>query len=70
MYVHLACQIVTVFWTTQLYHITMLMFIPIAGRSGGSTNPDYMIAYITVLLTVLITSYLVGKRSELFTAGY
>lgn len=58
VYVHIFGQIVTILWTTHLYHITIMMFIPISGRSGGGTNPEFMIGYLSVGLTVLITSYL------------
>lgn len=60
MYIHVIGQIVTILWTTQLYHMSMLMFIPIAGRSGGGSNPDLMIGHNSAALTVLITSYLVS----------
>lgn len=59
MYVHVLGQIVSILWTTQLYHITLLMFIPIAGRSGAGANPDYVVGYMSAALTVLIVSYMV-----------
>lgn len=64
MYVHIVGQVVSVLWTTQLYHITLLMFIPIAGRSGAGTNPDYTIGIMSVALTTLIFSYLVRMELE------
>lgn len=65
LYVHVLGQILLILWTTQLYHITLLMFIPIAGRSGAGTNPDFMIGYISVALTILTISYMVSGRPEL-----
>lgn len=62
LYIHLVGQVLIIMWTTQLYHTAVLMFIPIAGRSGAGTNPDLMIGYMSVVLTLLVTSQLV--RSE------
>lgn len=61
MYVHVIGQSVAILWTSQLYHMALLMFIPIAGRSGAGTNPDTMIGYMSAALTVLIVSYMVRK---------
>lgn len=66
MYVHVLGQVVTIFWATQMYHMSMLMFIPIAGRTGGGTNPDVMVGINSVGLTLLITSYMVRKGGGCF----
>lgn len=59
LYVHLAGQALVVMWASHFYHTVMGVFVPIAGRSGGHSNPDIVIAVISVYFTFFIGSYLV-----------
>lgn len=62
MYVHLVGQVITILWATSFYHAVVGMFIPIAGRSGGSHNPDVTISFLCCVFTLFITSYIVSDR--------
>ena len=59
LYIHLIGQIFVVLWTTHIYHLLIAAFIPIAGRSGATNNPDVTIGILCCFFTLLITSYLV-----------
>lgn len=59
MYVHLFGQIFVVLWTTYFYQMVIKFFIPLSGRSGDGVNPEFLIGLITIIYTILITSFLV-----------
>lgn len=43
-----------------MYHLVVSVFIPLTGRSGGSSNPDVVIGIISCFFTLLMTSLLVN----------
>lgn len=43
----------------------MSLLVPIAGRSGSSSNPDLLVAMVTVFLALLVTQFIVCDDSNL-----
>lgn len=66
LYVHLIGQALVVMWASHFYHAVLGVFVPIAGRSGGQSNPDIAIAIISVFFTFFMGSYLVCMSLTLF----
>uniref|UniRef100_A0A182XUW1 FXNA-like protease n=1 Tax=Anopheles quadriannulatus TaxID=34691 RepID=A0A182XUW1_ANOQN len=56
---HLAFQIPTLLWATKFYHLLVKLFVPITGRMGAGTNPEYLIALLVACFGLLCVSYLV-----------
>uniref|UniRef100_A0A182W0J6 FXNA-like protease n=1 Tax=Anopheles minimus TaxID=112268 RepID=A0A182W0J6_9DIPT len=56
---HLAFQIPTLLWATKFYHLLLKLFIPITGRMGAGTNPEYLVALLVACGGLLCISYLV-----------
>uniref|UniRef100_A0A182QZZ5 FXNA-like protease n=1 Tax=Anopheles farauti TaxID=69004 RepID=A0A182QZZ5_9DIPT len=56
---HLAFQIPTLLWATKFYHLLLKLFVPITGRMGASTNPEYLVAVLVACFGLLCISYLV-----------
>ncbi|KFB43336.1 AGAP003422-PA-like protein [Anopheles sinensis] len=56
--VHLAFQVLAMLWATQFYHLLLKLFVPITGRMGAGTNPDYLIGVLVACVGILCTSYL------------
>lgn len=48
-----------------MYHLVIDVFIPLTGRSGGSSNPDIVIGIISCFCTLMITSLLVTMIFEI-----
>ncbi|KFB42756.1 AGAP003423-PA-like protein [Anopheles sinensis] len=57
--VYLIVHTVGLLWTTQFYHLSLTMFIPIAGRASSDVNGDLPIAILATIWTILATSFLV-----------
>uniref|UniRef100_A0A182JYN7 FXNA-like protease n=1 Tax=Anopheles christyi TaxID=43041 RepID=A0A182JYN7_9DIPT len=55
---HLAFQIPTILWATKFYHLLLKLFVPITGRMGAGTNPEYLIALLVACFGLLCISYL------------
>lgn len=64
LYVHLSGQIFIISWTSQIYHLIIGAFIPITGRSEGSSNADVVIGIISCFFTLLMTSLLVTLKFQ------
>uniref|UniRef100_A0A182PS58 FXNA-like protease n=1 Tax=Anopheles epiroticus TaxID=199890 RepID=A0A182PS58_9DIPT len=56
---HLAFQIPAMLWATKFYHVLLKLFVPITGRMGAGSNPEYLIALLVACFGVLCVSYLV-----------
>uniref|UniRef100_A0A182T1V9 FXNA-like protease n=1 Tax=Anopheles maculatus TaxID=74869 RepID=A0A182T1V9_9DIPT len=56
---HLAFQIPTLLWATKFYHLLLKLFVPITGRMGAGTNPEYLVALLVACGGLLCVSYLV-----------
>lgn len=64
LYVHLSGQIIIILWTSHIYHLIIGAFIPITGRSEGSSNADVVVGMISCFFTLLMTSLLVGLKID------
>uniref|UniRef100_A0A182NKV7 FXNA-like protease n=1 Tax=Anopheles dirus TaxID=7168 RepID=A0A182NKV7_9DIPT len=56
---HLAFQIPILLWATKFYHLLLKLFVPITGRMGASSNPEYLVAVLVACFGLLCISYLV-----------
>uniref|UniRef100_A0A182IWG8 FXNA-like protease n=1 Tax=Anopheles atroparvus TaxID=41427 RepID=A0A182IWG8_ANOAO len=56
--VHLGFQVLAMLWATNFYHLQLKLFVPITGRMGASTNPEYLIGVLVACGGILCTSYL------------
>ncbi|XP_035900322.1 endoplasmic reticulum metallopeptidase 1-like [Anopheles stephensi] len=56
---HLAFQVPTLLWATNFYHLLLKLFVPITGRMGAGTNPEYLVALLVACGGLLCVSYLV-----------
>lgn len=65
LYLHLIGQVFVILWTSHMYHLIIDVFIPLTGRSGGSSNPDIVIGIISCFFTLLMTSLLVTEKFEI-----
>ncbi|XP_053657858.1 endoplasmic reticulum metallopeptidase 1-like [Anopheles marshallii] len=56
---HLAFQVPSLLWATKFYHLLLKLFIPLTGRMGAGTNPEYLIGLLVAGGGLLCISYLV-----------
>ncbi|XP_053676564.1 endoplasmic reticulum metallopeptidase 1-like [Anopheles nili] len=58
IYVHLAGQLVPLFYFCSLTATLFSVFIPMTGRSDNRSNPDLQMALFSALLTLLLVGFL------------
>uniref|UniRef100_A0A182PMX6 FXNA-like protease n=1 Tax=Anopheles epiroticus TaxID=199890 RepID=A0A182PMX6_9DIPT len=65
IYVHLACQIPALLWSTNFFNVLIQLFVPITGRFGGSRNPEVLISLLAAGGTLLCCSFLIPFIAQL-----